>query len=139
MHLEFTAVNQIKQNWLRKYMTADISVCKASAESVLFISTHPKFQSRRLMCWPPFILMLNENVSYGPAFIHPNKSDILILCICIYAKNEFHCLHFCAVLPESLSAAVCEPRTQGFFSEDADQTTRTALSGLTLPRKHIIL
>ena len=60
MHLELTAVTQIKQNWLRKYMTADISVCKASAESVLFISTHPKLQSRRLMCWPPFILMLNE-------------------------------------------------------------------------------
>ena len=35
-------------------------------------------------------------------------------------------LHLCAVLPESLSATVCEPRPQGFFSEDADQTSRTA-------------
>ena len=62
---------------------------QAFTESVLFISTHLKFQSRRLMYWPPFIPMLNENVSYGPAFIHPNnKSNILFLCICIYVKNE---------------------------------------------------
>ena len=37
------------------------------------------------------------------------------------AKRQIS-LHLCVVLPESLSAAVCEPRTQGFFSEDADQT-----------------
>ena len=37
------------------------------------------------------------------------------------AKTQIS-LHLCVVLPESLSAAVCEPRTQGFFSEDADQT-----------------
>ena len=41
------------------------------------------------------------------------------------AKTQIS-LHLCAVLPESLSAAVCEPRTQGFFSEDADQTIETA-------------
>ena len=34
-------------------------------------------------------------------------------------------MHLCAVLPESLSAAVYEPRTQGFICEDPDQTSRT--------------
>ena len=62
---------------------------QASTEFVLFLSTHLKFQSRRLMYWRPFLLMLNENVYYGPAFIYPNNiSNILFLCICIYAKNE---------------------------------------------------
>ena len=35
-------------------------------------------------------------------------------------------LHLCEVLPESLPGAIYEPRIQRFFSEDADQTTRTA-------------
>ena len=41
--------------------------------------------------------------------------------ICKPSKTQVS-LHLCVVLPESLSAAVYEPRTQGFFSEDADQT-----------------
>ena len=43
-----------------------------------------------------------------------------------YVKKTRINLHFYAVLPESLSATVCEPRTQGVFDEDADHTTRTA-------------
>ena len=63
-------------------------------------------------------LLANTNKKY----VSPSKTQIS--------------LHLCPVLPESLSATVCEPRTQSFFSEDADQTSRTALSDLSLPRMH---
>ena len=49
------------------------------------------------------------------------------------AKTRIN-LHSYAVLPESLSAIVCEPRIQGVFDEDADHTTRIAQSNLSLPR-----
>ena len=72
-----------KTKLAQKLYDSGYSCLQVFTESVLFISTHLKFQSRRLMYWPPFMPMLNENVSYVSAFIHPNnKSNILFLCIC---------------------------------------------------------
>ena len=110
---------------------ADLSVCWAHTHFVGFVMSQLAFPIFCFVCTCSLVFFCIKikksfihQCNFGGKWLKCRLAGRGLLANTNPAKTQ-NSMHLCAFLTESLSAAVCKPRTQGFFSKEADQTTLT--------------